>query len=147
MKTLRTLTFAATPSSQKDPTLARRAKLIGHLEEQKQLLGDPLHVRVVQRWVIQDNGVKSPVELKKRVRPWWRTDDAGAVYLKVRYGARALEFEKGKPAILVKDKTKLVPTIDTLIAAIQAGELDEQLAQHASMRVAKPAKGGRAPVG
>ena len=137
MKTLKSLTFAATPTGQKNPTMARRAKLIAHLEEQKQLVSDPLHVRVVQRWVIQDSGIKSPVELKKRVRPWWRTDDAGAVYLKVRYGARALEFEKGKPAILVKDKAKLLPTIDTLIAAIQAGELDEQLAQHASLRPAK----------
>jgi hypothetical protein len=144
MRTLKTLTFAATPTSQKNPTMARRAKLIAHLEEQKQLFSDPLHVRVVQRWVIQDNGVKSPVELKKRVRPWWRTDDAGAVYLKVRYGARAVEFEKGKPAILIKDKSKLVPTIDTLISAVLAGELDEQLAQHASLRVARPSKVTRA---
>lgn len=137
MKTLKTLTFAAAPTSQKNPTLARRAKLVAHLEDQKQLASDPLHVRVMQRWVIQDNGVKTPVEIKKRVRPWWRRDEAGTLYLKVRYGARALEFEKGKPAILVKDKSKLIPTIDTLIAAIQAGELDEQLALHASARVGK----------
>jgi hypothetical protein len=136
MKNLKTLTFAAAPTGQRNPTANRRAKLIAHLEDQKHLANDPLHVRVVQRWVIQDNGVKAPVEVKKRVRPWWRADDAGALYLKVRYGARALEFEKGKPAILVKDKSKLVPTIDTIIAAIQAGELDEQLAQHASARVA-----------
>lgn len=137
MKTLKTLTFTALPAAPKDPTSARRVKLVAHLEEQKRLADDPLHVRVVQRWVIQDNGVKSPVEIKKRVRPWWRTDDAGALYLRVRYGARALELERGKPAILIKDRSKLIPTLDTLIIAVKAGELDEQLAQHAGARVAR----------
>ena len=130
MKSLKTLTFAAQPVTQKTPTMVRRAKLVAHLERQKLLAEDPLYVRTQQKWVIQDNGAKVPVQTSKPVRPWWKTDDTGALYLTVRYGAKPLEFEKGKAAILLKDRTKLVATIEMLIAAVRAGELDEQLELH-----------------
>jgi len=128
MKTLKGLTFSAPPAAQKNSVAVRRAKLINRLQQQKLLAENPLHVRVVQRWMIQDNGIKAPVEVSKRVRPWWRAEDAGTLYFKVRYGAKPLEFEKGKSAILIKDKSSLVTTIDLLIEAIRVGELDDQLA-------------------
>ncbi len=130
MKSLKSLTFAAQPVRQKSPTMVRRAKLVAHLEQQTMLAEDPLYVRKLQKWTIQDNGVKAPVDVTKRVQPWWRTDDAGALYLTVRYGSKPLEFEKGKAAILLKDKTKLVATLEMLIAAVRTGELDEQLELH-----------------
>ena len=140
MKTIKTLVFAAPSSTKQTPVMQRRAKLVAHLEHQKQLASDPMYTRKVQRWIIQDDGVKAPVEIAKRVRPWWRMDEAGAIYLKVMYGSRPIEFEKGKSAVVIREKGKLLPTIDTLIAAIQAGELDEQLAQHAGARLGKPDK-------
>ena len=130
MKSLKTLTFTASPAGEKNSVTARRAKLVNRLEQQKLLVENPMHVRVVQRWVIQDNGIKAPVEVSKRVRPWWRADETGGVYLTVRYGSKAIEFEKGKSAILIKDKAKLVSTIEMLIEAIRGGELDDQLAQN-----------------
>jgi hypothetical protein len=71
--------------------------------------------------------VKKLHELRKRVRAWWRTDPTGAVVLTVRYGARVIEFEKGKAAIAVGKKEKLIPTIETVILAVEAGELDGTL--------------------
>ena len=65
----------------------------------------------------------------KRVRAWWRTDATGAVVLTVHYGAKPIEFAPGKAAIAVGKKEKLVPTIETVIAAVEAGELDTVLAQ------------------
>ena len=47
---------------------------------------------------------------------------AGAVVLTVRYGAKPIEFERGKTAIAVGKKDKLIPTIKTVIAAVEAGE-------------------------
>jgi hypothetical protein len=47
----------------------------------------------------------------------------------VRSGLKPIEFEKGKTAIAVPSLDKLPSVIDTLIAAIRAGELDQQLAQ------------------
>jgi hypothetical protein len=54
--------------------------------------------------------------------------------LTVRYGSKAIEFEKGKSVILLDDESKLVEALETLIAATKAGELDEQLSQHAKLR-------------
>ena len=42
---------------------------------------------------------------------------------------------KGKAAILVLNKGALVSTLDMIIAAVRAGELDEILAQQAKARV------------
>jgi hypothetical protein len=140
MKTLKGLTFAAAPAASKSPVVLRRAKLIAHLHQQKQLAENPAHLKTIQKWVVQDNGVKAPVEISRRVQPWWRIDESGQIFLKVRYGAKAIEFEKGKAAILIKDKSKLIATLDTLISAINAGELDEQLAAQATERPFAKAK-------
>jgi hypothetical protein len=53
----------------------------------------------------------------------------------VRSGSEPVEFEKGKAAIMLANKGALVATVDTVIAAIRAGELDEILAQQAKARV------------
>jgi hypothetical protein len=50
----------------------------------------------------------------------------------VRYGSKPIEFEKGKAAILLPNQDTLVGTLDTVIAAERAGELDEILAQQVS---------------
>jgi hypothetical protein len=114
--------------------MLRRAKLVAHLHQQKLLAENPAHLKTTQKWVVQDNGVKAPVEFTRRVQPWWRMDESGVIFLKVRYGAKAIEFEKGKSAIVLKDKARLIATIETLISAINAGELDEQLAAQAKER-------------
>ena len=80
MKTLKTLTFTAPPSEQQNPVALRRVKLVARLEQQKLLAENPLHVRVVQRWIRQDNGEKALVEIPKRLQPWWRTDETGTTY-------------------------------------------------------------------
>ncbi len=131
MKTLRSLTFAAASLGQHSLSISRRLKLIGHLEEQIALARDPQHLRTEHRWVIQDDGTKVRVEQRKRVRSWWYLDQSGKVYLTVRYGSKAIEFEKGKNAIVLTDESKLIEILQTLIAATKAGELDEQLSQRA----------------
>ena len=117
-----------------NPVLARRAKLIHRLEQQKRLVQDANFVVTVSRWLRNDAGGKELVKLQKRVRPWWREDALGTVGLTVRYGAKAIEFEKGKTAIVVPGKDQLVATLDTLIEGVKAGELDEHLAQQAKAR-------------
>lgn len=59
---------------------------------------------------------------------------AWAVGLTVRYGANAIEFEKGKTAIMVPSRDQLVTTLDTLIEGVKAGELGEHMAQQAKAR-------------
>ena len=98
------------------------------LQQQLELVKDPQFTLTRQKWIADENGVKQFRELRKKVRAWWRTDPTGAVVLTVRYGARVIEFAPGKAAIAVGKKDRLVQTIETVIAAVEAGELDAVLA-------------------
>jgi hypothetical protein len=55
----------------------------------------------------------------------------GKVLLTVRYGARAIEFQKGKGAIEVASVDKLADTLRSVREAVDGGELDELLAKYA----------------
>jgi hypothetical protein len=140
MPVLKSLSFTALPKSGNDPVQARRAKFVAKLEEQKLLLKDPNHVRTVQRWT-KVNGERQATTKQQAVRPWWKTDTSGQVIMSVKFGAKPIEFEKGKAGIVVGSKEKLPALIDTLIAAVRAGELDDHFGQAAKTgAIGKPRK-------
>ena len=128
MPILKSLTFTSVPTRSHDPVAVRRAKLVSRLEEQRLLLQNPSYVRTVQRWAGKGDE-RRQVEKQQRVRPWWRADSAGNLVMSVYYGAKPIEFEKGKAGIAVGKKDRLIPTIETVIAAVEAGELDSVLGQ------------------
>ena len=130
MPVLKSLSFTALPKAGNDPVQMRRAKFVAKLEEQKLLLKDPNHVRTVQRWTKVD-GQRQATTKQQAVRPWWKTDPAGQVVMSVKFGAKPIEFEKGKAGIVVPSKDKLPAVIDTLIAAVKSGEMDELFNQAA----------------
>ena len=141
MPVLKSLSFTALPKTGNDPVQQRRAKFVAKLEEQKLLLKDPNHVRTVQRWTKVD-GQRQAITKQQAVRPWWKTDPAGQVVMSVKFGAKPIEFEKGKAGIIVPSKDKLPAVIDTLISAVRAGELDDlfnQAAKTGSIGKAKKA--------
>jgi hypothetical protein len=127
MAVLKSLTFITIPTPGGNPTLDRRTRVIARLEEQKVLLKDPNYTRTVRTWVKKD-GERVMVEKQQRVPSWWRQHSNGSYALFVRSGLKPIEFEKGKTAIAVPSLDKLPSVIDTLISAIRAGELDQQLA-------------------
>src|SRR5450631_1469263 len=120
MPVLKTHSFTALPKAANDPVQQRRTKFITKLEEQKLLLKDPNHVRTVQRWT-KVNGERQATTKQQAVRPWWKTDSSGQVVMSIKFGARPIEFEKGKAGIAVGPRDKLSAVIDTLIAAVRAG--------------------------
>jgi hypothetical protein len=122
------LAFPAMLKTTSDPVHIRRAKFIDKLEEQKLLLGDSAYIRTVQRMAEVD-GQKQPVVRKQRVKLWWKIVPSGQLIMSIKFGAKPIEFEKGKAGIAVPSKDKLPGVIDTLIAAVRAGELDELLTQ------------------
>jgi hypothetical protein len=144
MTVLKSLTFTALPKPSVSPTLDRRAKIITRLEEQKRLLADPSYMRTVRSWQKDEAGGKSVVEKKQRVLPWWASSPDGKHVFFVRAGWKPIEFEKGKAAIAVPSLDKLPSVIDTLIAAVRNGELDEQLAQASAQFKTPKSKGKRA---
>lgn len=140
MAVLKSLTFTALPQPGTNPALDRRTRVIERLEEQKRLLADPNYKRTVRTWVKQ-GGEKTQIEKQQRVVPWWRLAPAGGYVFFIRAGWKQIEFEKGKSAIAVPSLDKLPGLIDTLVAAVRGGELDEQLAAAAkSAQMRKPRK-------
>ena len=128
MTALKSLTFTALHKVGADPVMDRRAKIIERLEEQKQLLADPNYKRAV-RTSEQRDGKRVPVEKQQRVLPWWRSVPNGTYALFIWAGYKSVEFDKGKAAVSVPSLDKLPSVIDTLIAAVRNGELDQQLAE------------------
>ena len=143
MTALKSLTFTTLPKPSVNPTLDRRAKIIDRLEEQKRLLADPTHMRTVRTWKKGEGGEKTIVEKKQRVLPWWTATPSGFAFF-IRAGWKPVEFEKNKSAIAVPSLDKLSSVIDTLIAAVRNGELDDQLAQASAQAKASKGKGKRA---
>src|SRR6266478_4831019 len=139
-KSLKSLTFAVLPKAEVNPVQDRRTKTIARLEEQKLLFSDPNYTRTVRTSVKGDNGVRSIVEKQQRVAPWWIQLTDGSYLFTIRSGWKPIEFDKGKSAIVVLSHDKLPAIIDTLIAAVFNGELDEHLAQGSKVGMTKKRK-------
>jgi hypothetical protein len=137
MSVLKQLTFTAVPrATGLSPEQNRRNKLIAHLREQLAMAQADaegrLHVVKKRRWEYTDDGQKHLIEVDKRLKQWWRTQNDGSVILTVRYGSKPLEFDKGKQAIALRNRDELAALIPKLISATEAGEFDAMIA--AAMR-------------
>ena len=132
MSNLKSLTFTTTPKRDTSPQHTRRVRMIERLEEQKKLLSENTYVRLVRRWKTE-GGERVLTEKKVPVRPWWKVDEKGQVIFSVRVGYKPIEFEKGKGGIMIGAMEKLPAVIETLIAAVRAGELDSHLDQRRVM--------------
>lgn len=126
---LKSLTFVPQPKVSNDPVVIKRERIVSRLEDQKKLLADPTYVRTVKRWEHKDGGEKVLVEKPIRTAKWWQPDSNGGYVMTLKVGSKRVEFEKGKAAIAIGTLDKLPSVINSLIKAVRAGELDEQLKQ------------------
>jgi hypothetical protein len=133
MTALAQLKLVSTRKPQHQPAaLQRRNKLSARLWEQIQLAqaqqaGTQFHTQRLRAYKDADTGIRKHIEVPKRVRPWWFTADNGKTAVSVRYGARVLELAKGKWAVEVASAADLVPTLQAIKSAVDAGELDAQI--------------------
>ena len=134
MSMLKGLSFTAAPraATQLTPEEVRRNKLIAHLQEQRAIAqadaAGEHHVVMRRRWRNTDTGERQRVEVEKRLKRWWTAQADGQLLLTVRWGSRVIEWERGKAAIVVGEASKLIGVLEKLIAAAQAGELDDFIA-------------------
>ncbi|WP_179401208.1 DUF6641 family protein [Burkholderia guangdongensis] len=133
MSTLTNLKLVAAKRPGSMPQIVqRRNRLIAKIWEQTELAKaqqagttfSPTKFRSVKN---AETGERRNVEVQKRVRAWWWTAESGKVCMSVRYGTKTLELAKGKTAIEVGTLAELIPTLETLKAAVEAGELDTQI--------------------
>ena len=132
MSTLNALKLStAKKSLNTTPVVHRRNKLGKKLWEQIQLaqahLAGKQFTTTRFHTVRDEDGVRRSVEVSKRVRAWWWNSDNGKIALNVRYGARVVELAKGKSTIEVAAPTDLIPTLELIKKAVEAGELDTQI--------------------
>jgi len=134
MSVLKGFNFVAAPRAAAllTPEELRRNKLVAQLQEQRAIaLAEKTgerHVVMRRRWAVDEAGVRQRVDVEKRLKRWWSAQADGQVLLTVRWGTRVIEWERGKAAIVVGEASKLIGILEKLIAAAQAGELDDFLA-------------------
>jgi hypothetical protein len=129
---LQSLKFtAAKKSLAQNPQAHRRMKLAKKLWEQIELAkaqqAGTNFTMTRFRTVTTNEGIRQTVEVSRRVRAWWWATDAGKLALNLRYGARAVEFSRGKATVEIATVAELVPTLELLKRAVEAGELDAQI--------------------
>ena len=114
------------------PQHARRQKLSSKLAEQIQLAKaqqsgtefSPVRVRTVKDEV---TGQSRKVEVPRKLKPWWWTDEKGKLCITVRYGARTLEIVEGKNAIETDSIADVITSLQVIRSAVDAGELDKRI--------------------
>lgn len=122
------LTSANRKPVEETPEQRMRNRLLEHLGEQLEMARALIEGRVFKatRTVRQkdDTGNAISVEREKRLRPWYWHDLDGKWFLELRHANVVLALGKDQNAIEVGAKDKLVPTIETVMEAVKAGELD-----------------------
>jgi hypothetical protein len=127
LSTLKLVT--ATRENKTSPVIQRRQKLINKIDEQISLAiaqanGETYSPTKFKNIVNVETGETEYKAMPKRIRAWWW--EAGVkLNLTVRYGARIIELAKGKNSIELENFAAVLPTLDLIRKAVEAGELDE----------------------
>ena len=74
-----------------------------------------------------ETGTNEYKQVPKRIRAWWWKNEAGKWNLVVRYGARIIELGKGKNSIELENEAAILPTLEVIKKAVEAGELDDAI--------------------
>ena len=127
--------------SKVSPVVHRRSKLMGKLKDQIALAraaaeGGSFQAHRQRSMVDPETGLRRSVSVPRRIRPWWFMADNGKTAVSVRYGATVLELSKGRFAIELSDSGELVAALETVSAAVEAGELDAAI-EAAAVRLRK----------
>ena len=117
-----------------NPVLHRRTKLSVKLSDQI-LLAEakrdgrtyaPTRLKTATNKV---TGERITFESQKLIREWWYINGGSKINLIVKYGSKPIAFDaKGtKNAIEVNSGDELIAALKTIKAAVDAGELDQQI--------------------
>ncbi len=124
--------IAAKRPTQLSPAMQRRNKIAKRIAEQIELASaaqdGKTYAPTKQRKVTDaETGDSKIIQVPKRIKPWWFTTADNKLCVQLRYGAKIVEFAKGKSAIEVASADQLVATLTVLRDAVMNGELDAQI--------------------
>ncbi len=121
------------------PEARLRGKMLEGIDLQiaaaKAMLNGETFIRRAPRWIEDpDTGERVRKDMPVRFRPWYWKDEQGSYMLEVRYANKRIELKPKKTAIEVGKPEHLVPTLEVLRDAVNAGELDKLLKEAKSNR-------------
>ena len=132
MTVLDTLNFVAfNPLQNNNPIAVRQRKLMAKIDEQIQLATTKDYTPTQHKWVADDEGKQTKVEVAKRVKRWWAASVDGKINLIVRYESKPLEFAKGKNSIELGTEAEVADVLAKVREAAENGELDALIEQQA----------------
>lgn len=132
MNVLDTLNFVAfNLLKNNNPVAVRRQKLIAKINVQIQLATNKDYTPAQHKWVTDDEGKQTKVEVAKSVKRWWTPNVDGKINLVVRYRGKPLEFAKSKNAIELTSDAEVGDTLRKLLEPAELGELDALIEQQA----------------
>jgi hypothetical protein len=134
MSALATLKLVvAKKPTQLSPIVQRRNKVAKRIYEQIQLATarkDGISFAPTKLRTVTDaeTGESKTIAVPKRMKEWWFVTDSGKLCVQVKYGAKTLVLgSKSQSAVELANADQLIPTLEVLKAAVEAGELDAQL--------------------
>jgi hypothetical protein len=124
--------IAAKRPIQLSPVMARRNKVGQRLQQQILLataIQEGTHYAPTKQRIVKDEatGESKTITVPKKLKEWWFATTDGKLVVQLRYGAKVVELAKGKSAVELAKAADLVPTLETLKAAVEEGTLDAQL--------------------
>ncbi len=114
------------------PTAFRRHKLCSKIAEQLAMAkakkeGKAYAATKLKRVVDVESGIASDVEVTKRLKEWYWVEN-NKVQLQIMYGTKPLTLNaKGANTIELASGDELINTLEVLLEAVGAGELDEAI--------------------
>ena len=114
------------------PTAFRRHKLCSKIAEQLAMAkakkeGKAYAATKLKRVVDAESGIASDVEVTKRLKEWYWVEN-NKVQLQIMYGTKPLTLNaKGANTIELASGDELINTLELLIEAVGAGELDDAI--------------------
>lgn len=122
------------------PVARKRLNLLRKLDLQIQAAEAELQgeefLEDIRKWVRGEDGERTLVDSKRPVRKWWWQHHTGAWMITLRDGSKELPLAQGKLSVEVGEIANLVDALQTVRAAVVAGELDAQL--EALVAIRKP---------
>ena len=117
-----------------NPVLHRRTKLSSKINDQILLAQAKHEGRTyaptrLKTALNRVTGERQTFESQKMIREWWYVNGAGKINLVIKYGSKPITLDaKGtKNAIELSTGEELIQALNTIKAAVDAGELDTQI--------------------
>ena len=119
------------PINNSSTEATRRRKLIVKIDEQLALAANADYQPTKIKRIKDADGNEQKIEVPKRVKRWWSATANGKINLTIRYGSKPIQFAKDKNAIELDSEEQVAVTLLKIKEAVQDGELDKLIEQHA----------------